>query len=79
LATDAAVGETVMAVSTAAVTVKAAVPKMSESEGSVAVMVAAPTAAPVARPWEPEALETVASEVDDQVTEVVMFAVLRSE
>ncbi len=48
---------------------------------SVAVMVVAPVATPVARPWEPEVLETVAVPVndDDHVTESVRSAVLRSE
>ena len=53
-----------MATRTAGVTVSAAVPWMSD-EGSVAVMVATPTPVAVARPAEPEALETVATEDDD--------------
>ena len=80
LATDASVGDTVMAVSTAAVTVKAAVPEMS-ADGSVAVMVAAPTPVAVALPCDPVLLEMVATELDDDdhVTESVRSAVLRSE
>ena len=62
----------------AGVTVSAAVPEMSPD---VAVMVVAPVATPVARPWEPEVFETVAVPVtdDDHVTESVRLAVLRSE
>jgi hypothetical protein len=60
------------------VTVRTAVPEMSPE---VAVMVVAPVATPLARPWEPDALEIVAVEVsdDDHVTDVVRLAVLRSE
>jgi hypothetical protein len=63
-----------MVARTAGVTVKTAVPEMTPE---VAVMVDAPVATPVARPWEPEALETVAVPVtdDDHVTESVMFSV----
>src|SRR3984957_20483298 len=69
-----------MATSTAGVTVRAAVPGM-EVVGSVAVMVTAPLATPVARPWDPEAFEidAVAALDVDQVTEVVRSVVLRSE
>ena len=65
--------------SSAGVTTRAAVPERV-AEGSEAVMVAAPVETPVARPWEPEALEMVAEdEDDDQVTESVRLAVLVSE
>jgi hypothetical protein len=48
---------------------------------SVAVICALPGATPVASPWEPEVLETVAAEVfdDDHMAVVVMFWVLWSE
>ena len=80
LATDATAGDTVMAVSTAGSTVKAAVPEMSD-DGSVAVMVAAPTPVAVALPCDPGLLEMVVTELDDDdhVTESVRSAVLRSE
>ncbi len=55
---EAVSGDTLMLTSTAGVTVRAAFPKMRPS---VAVMVVAPVATPVARP----ALETVATEVRD--------------
>jgi hypothetical protein len=78
--TEAAVGETVTATRTAGSTVTAAVP-LSRDDGSVAVMVAAPVPVAVTNPWEPDALETVATELldDDQVTFVVRFCVVRSE
>ncbi len=73
-------GETVMLTNTAGVTVSTAVPEMSPE---VAVMVVAPDplGVAVARPWEPEVLETVAVEVsdDDHVTESVRVAVLALE
>ena len=77
-AIEAVAGATVIVTSTAGVTVKAAVPEMSPD---AAVMVLAPVATPVASPWEPEVLETVAAEVfeDDHVAVVVRFWVLRSE
>jgi len=77
-ATEAVVGATVTLSSTAGVTVKTAVPAMSPD---VAVMVVAPVATAVARPWEPEVLETVAVPVSDEdhVTESVRSAVLKSE
>jgi hypothetical protein len=80
LGTDAAVGETVTATRTAGSTVTAAVPLNTE-DGSVAVMVAAPVPVAVTNPWEPDALETVATALldDDQVTVSVRFWVLRSE
>ena len=64
--------------STAAVTVKAAVPDI---DPDVAVMVEAPMATPVARPWLPGELDTVAADVfdEDHVTELVRSTVLRSE
>ena len=73
-------GVTVMPNKTAGVTVNAAVPGVFV-EGSVAVMVTAPMASPVAKPWEPGALETVAVAFfdDDQVTLSVRFSVRRSE
>jgi hypothetical protein len=45
------------------------------------VIVAVPAATPVARPWEPEASETVAVPVaeEDHVTESVMLCVVRLE
>jgi hypothetical protein len=48
---------------------------------SVALICALPIPTPVASPWEPEALETVAAEVfdDDQMAVVVRFWVLWSE
>jgi hypothetical protein len=60
------------------VTVSSAVPL---TDPSVAVTVAAPVPLPVAFPLEPELLETVAVEVDDddQATELVKLAVERSE
>jgi hypothetical protein len=62
------------------VTVSTAVPGTG-IEGSVALMVAAPLATAVARPWEPGLLETVAvAELDDdQVTLSVRFWVVRLE
>jgi hypothetical protein len=71
---EAVAGETVMLTRTAAVTVRAAVPETSD-DGSVAVMVVAPVATPLARPWEPAVLETVAvlAADDDHVTEAVRF------
>src|SRR5580658_7576878 len=74
-AIDAVGGDTAMLTSTAGVMVRTAVPRMSPE---VAVMVEAPVATAVARPWEPEALDTVASAVtdDDHVTESVRSAVL---
>ena len=72
-ATEAVAGETVMPTKTAGVTTRAAVPDRV-AEGSLAVMVTAPVDTPVAKPWEPEALEMVAEdEDDDQVTESVRF------
>src|SRR5580658_8768120 len=75
---DATGGVTATATSTAGVTVRAAVPGMPDE---VAVMVTAPVATPVARPWEPDALETVAVPFadDDQVTLSVRFCVVRLE
>jgi hypothetical protein len=75
---DADVGATVIVTNTAGVTVRTAVPEMSPD---VAVMVVAPVTTPVASPWEPEELETVAAEVldDVHVAVVVRFRVLRSE
>ena len=65
--------------SKAGVTTRTAVPERV-AEGSLAVMVAGPVDTPVARPWEPEALEMVAEdEDDDQVTESVRLTVLVSE
>ncbi len=79
-AIDAVTGDTAMLTSTAGVTVSTAVPEMSPE---VAVMVVAPDplGVAVARPWEPEVLETVAVEVsdDDHVTESVRVAVLTLE
>ena len=62
------------------VTVSAATPDTSELE-SVAVIVTAPVATPVARPWEPGVFEMVAvlAADDDHVTESVRSRVLRSE
>ena len=59
-------------------TVSAAVPEMRPE---VAVIVVRPEAMPVARPWDPAALDTVAVPVtdDDHVTELVRLAVLESE
>jgi hypothetical protein len=73
-ATEAVVGDTLMLTRIAGVTVKTAIPEMSPE---VAVMVEAPVATPVARPWEPKALETVVLPVtdDDHVTESVRFSV----
>jgi hypothetical protein len=75
---DVAAGDTVMVTRTADVTVMTAVPVV---EPSVAVMVAAPVALAVARPWDPEVLEIVAVDVDDDdhVTVFVRSAVERSE
>ena len=80
LATDATVGATVTATRMAGVTVRTAVPLISD-DGSVAVMVAAPTPMAVALPCDPVLLEIVATELDedDHVTESVRLAVLRSE
>jgi hypothetical protein len=77
-AIEAVIGDTVMLTRTAGVTVRTAVPEMSPE---VAVMVEAPVSTPVARPWEPEALETVEVPVtdDDHVTESVRFCVVRLE
>jgi hypothetical protein len=77
---EATGGVTFMAVKTAGVTVKAAVPLMSEL-GSVAVMVDTPVLSALASPWEPVALEMLAIRLldEDQVTELVMFCVDRSE
>jgi hypothetical protein len=77
-AIEAVVGETAMVTRTAGATVKTVAPEMSPE---VAVMVDAPVATPVARPWEPEAFETVAVPVtdDDHVTESVMSCVVRLE
>ena len=71
LAIDEPAGVTWMEASVAVVTVR---PVEPETLPEVAVMVADPTLAPVARPWEPAVLEIVANEGedDDQVTEVVM-------
>jgi hypothetical protein len=79
-AIDAVVGATVIVRRTPDVTVRTAVPCTSDA-ASVAVMVLAPVATPVAIPWEPEEFETVAAAVfdDDQVAVVVRFCVLRSE
>ena len=62
------------------VTVSAAVPEMSE-EGSDAEIVVAPSATPVARPFEPAVLEieAVLGDEEDHVTESVRSTVLRSE
>ena len=62
------------------VTVNAATPDRSELE-SAAVIVTAPVATPVARPWEPAALEIVAvvAADEDHVTWSVRSRVLRSE
>ena len=61
-------------------TVTAAVPD-SRAPGAVAVIVAAPVPSPVTKPAEPDALDTVAIPALelDQVTEVVIFAVVRLE
>jgi hypothetical protein len=77
-AMEAVVGETVTLTGTPAMTVNNAVPNMSPE---VAVMVVAPRATPLARPWDPALLDTVAvaGTDDDHVTEVVRFWVLRSE
>jgi hypothetical protein len=62
------------------VTVSAAVPEMGV-EASVAVIVVAPSATAVARPWEPEAFEMVAvlGEDEDHVTASVRSWLLESE
>jgi hypothetical protein len=75
---EAVAGETVILKSTPGVTVTPAVPEMLDKD---ALMVLAPVATPVASPWEPEALETVAVPVtdDDHVTESVMSCVVRLE
>ena len=80
LATDAATGATLTDTRVAAVTVRAAVPEMSD-DGSVAVTVAAPTPVAVALPCDPVLLEMVATELDDDdhVTELVRLTVLRLE
>jgi hypothetical protein len=57
-------GVTWIVASTAAVTES---PVEPETLPKVAAMVVEPTPAPVARPWEPTALEMVATEVDDEV------------
>jgi hypothetical protein len=77
-ATEAVVGDTLTLRRTADVTVSRAVPEMSPE---VAVIVEAPVVTPVARPWEPEALEIVAVAVtdEDHVTELVRFCVVRLE
>jgi hypothetical protein len=56
------------------VTVSTAVPESKEL-GSVALIVVAPSATPVASPWEPGMFETVALLVNDEdhVTESVRF------
>ena len=79
-ATDVTAGDTVIAVNTAGSTVSAAVP-LSRLEGSVAVIVSAPGRRPLARPWDPTALDTDASVawVEDHVTSLVRFCVLPSE
>src|SRR5450432_3430927 len=79
-ATDVRIGDTVMARSTAGVTVRAATPGM-EVDGSVAVIVTAPLDTPVASPCDPLALEMVAVAAFEvlQVTVSVRFLVLRSE
>jgi hypothetical protein len=71
-AIEAVAGETAILKSTPGVTVKTAVPEMLEAD---AAMVVTPVAPPVASPWEPELLETVAVPVtdDDHVTEPVRF------
>jgi hypothetical protein len=71
LASEAPAGVTWIDDSVAAVTVRPVAP---EALPAVAVMVAEPTPAPVAKPWEPVVLEIVANEGadDDHVTEVVM-------
>jgi hypothetical protein len=76
--TDAVVGVTLMLRRTGGITVMTAVPEMSPE---VAVMVVAPVATAVARPWDPEVFDTVPVPVsdDDHVTESVRLAVLRSE
>jgi hypothetical protein len=62
------------------VTVSTAAPESSEA-GSVAVIVVAPSATPVARPSEPGEFEIVAvlGKDEDHVTESVRSWVLRSE
>jgi len=75
-ATFAAGGETVTATKTAGSTVITAVPEIKE-DGSVAVIVAAPVATAVTRPFD----DTVAVAVleDDHVTDLVKLAVDPSE
>jgi hypothetical protein len=77
LAIEGFEGVTVIAVSTALVTVTMAVPDTSPK---VAVIVTIPFAVPVTRPWLPGALLTVASGAEDaQLTDVVRFWVVWSE
>lgn len=74
--TESAGGVTAMPINTAGVTVSAAVPGIFD-DGSVAVMVIAPSATPVANPW---ALTVAVVGLDeDQVTLSVKFCVFRSE
>ena len=77
-ATEGLAGVTEIEARTAAVTVSVVEPVTPER---VAEMVDVPTPTPVARPWLPAALETVAAgRLDDaQVTVVVMFWVELSE
>ena len=76
--TFCAAGDTAMDTSAAGITVMTAVPVV---EPSVAVMVAAPVALAVARPCDPDVLEIVAVDVDDDdhVTMLVRPTVDRSE
>jgi hypothetical protein len=77
LAIEGFEGVTVIAVSTALVTVTMAVP---DSSPSVAVIVAVPAALPITKPWLPGALLTVANGAEEaQVTDVVRFWVVWSE
>ena len=79
-AREVTAGDTVMAVSTAGSTVRADVP-LTRADGSVAVMVLRPGARPVASPWDPSALEILASTPldEDHVTLLVRFWVVRLE
>ena len=64
LATKGSTGWTSSETSVAAVTARVL---QSETLPSVAVIVVVPTLAPVARPWEPAALEIVAKAGADEV------------